>query len=139
MTENLRVCYIRVARGSKWEDGTNIGMHAKHFIIDDIAAYVGSQNLYICDLAEWGVLIDDKEQVQKMMDEYWKPMWNVSYLGTDVDVQAVIDGIDIDRNAPPAYALSEEEREKLQATSNPYAIGTPHSEMYRKKTEDEVD
>ena len=134
--ENLRVCFIRVALGSTWEDGTNIGMHAKHFIIDDVASYVGSQNLYICDLAEWGVLIDDKTQVQKMMDEYWNPMWEQSYLGMDVDVQAVMDGLDIDRSAPKPYTLSDEEREKLEAT-NPYAGITPHSEMYRKKTDEE--
>ena len=41
--DNLRVCFIRVALGSTWEDGTNIGMHAKHFIIDDKASYIGSQ------------------------------------------------------------------------------------------------
>jgi phosphatidylserine/phosphatidylglycerophosphate/cardiolipin synthase-like enzyme len=45
VAENLRVCFVRVALGSTWEDGTNIGMHAKHFIVDDIAGYIGSQNL----------------------------------------------------------------------------------------------
>jgi phosphatidylserine/phosphatidylglycerophosphate/cardiolipin synthase-like enzyme len=45
VAENLRLCFVRVALGSTWEDGTNIGMHAKHFIVDDMAAYIGSQNL----------------------------------------------------------------------------------------------
>jgi len=30
-----------------------MGNHSKHFIVDDIATYIGSQNLYVCDLAEW--------------------------------------------------------------------------------------
>jgi len=32
--ENLRVCFIRVALGTAWEDGGTMGMHAKHFIIE---------------------------------------------------------------------------------------------------------
>ena len=44
---------------------------AKHFIIDDICCYIGSQNLYICDLAEWGVVIDDAPSVKKIKEEYW--------------------------------------------------------------------
>ena len=46
-------------------------MHGKHFIIDDVALYIGSQNLYVCDLAEWGVVIDDEETTKRIMDEYW--------------------------------------------------------------------
>ena len=98
VAENLRVCFIREAIGNHWEDGKTMGMHAKHFIIDDRCTYIGSQNLYICDLAEWGVVIDDEATTLKIMDEYWRPMWAVSYTGEDVDVQAVMDGLDIDRN-----------------------------------------
>lgn len=137
--QNLRICFIRTALGSTWEDGTSIGMHAKHFIVDDISAYVGSQNLYICDLAEWGIIIDDKEKVQKMMAEYWIPMWEVSYLGKDVNVQGVIDGLDIDRSAPEPSALSDEERKKLEATSFPFAASIPHDDVYREKRRDESD
>lgn len=73
-------------------------MHSKFFIVDDVCSYTGSQNLYVCDLAEWGVLVDDQEQTQKMMEEYWNPMWNASYTGEDVDIQAVMDGLDINRD-----------------------------------------
>jgi hypothetical protein len=44
---------------------------AKHFIIDDICCYIGSQNLYKCDLAEWGVVIDDAARVQAIKGEFW--------------------------------------------------------------------
>lgn len=53
VADNLRVCFIREKRGSKYPDGASMGMHAKHFIIDDVCSYTGSQNLYVCDLAEW--------------------------------------------------------------------------------------
>jgi phosphatidylserine/phosphatidylglycerophosphate/cardiolipin synthase-like enzyme len=68
---NLRVCFLRSKRGQHvWEDGMSIGLHSKHFIVDDICCCIGSQNLYICDLAEWGLVIDHAEQVQSFMDEY---------------------------------------------------------------------
>ena len=53
VTDNLRVCFIREKRGLNYADGQTMGMHAKHFIVDDVCSYTGSQNLYVCDLAEW--------------------------------------------------------------------------------------
>jgi hypothetical protein len=49
---------------------------AKHFIIDDVCCYIGSQNMYICDLAEWGVVIDDARRVQAIREEYWYVSYN---------------------------------------------------------------
>lgn len=93
---NLRLCYIKQCGNNKWEDGETMAMHAKHFIIDDIAYYIGSQNLYVCDLAEWGILIDDKVQTAKVKKEYWSPMWAASYThnknkGGDCDMRAAMD------------------------------------------------
>lgn len=97
--ENLRVCFIKhKVGGTSYNSGMTMGMHAKHFIVDDVCTYIGSQNLYVCDLAEWGVIIDHKEQVQAIMEQYWNPMWACSYTDTDVDVQEVMDGLEIDRN-----------------------------------------
>jgi len=98
VSENLRVCYIKEARGNKWQDDLTMGMHAKHFIVDDICYYIGSQNLYIADLAEWGLVIDDPTQTQKVMNEYWNPLWKASYTGTDCDDQEVMDGLGVDRD-----------------------------------------
>jgi phosphatidylserine/phosphatidylglycerophosphate/cardiolipin synthase-like enzyme len=98
VAENLRVSYIRHKSGNKYDDGKTVGMHAKHFIVDDICSYTGSQNLYICDLGEWGVVVDHEAETQKIKEEYWDPMWKVSYDPTDCDVDAVMDGLDIDRD-----------------------------------------
>lgn len=103
---NLRVCYIRHDGESTYEDGTNIGNHSKFFMIDDKAAYIGSQNLYMADLAEWGVLVDNENETQKMIEEYWNPMWKASYTGNDIDVQEVMDGLDIDRDGERVNAFS---------------------------------
>jgi hypothetical protein len=98
--ENLRISFIRQARGNDYGNGKTIGMHAKHFIVDDVCTYIGSQNLYICDLAEWGVVVDDEASTKKIMEEYWKPMWKVSYKEEDCDVDQVMDSLDIDRHTP---------------------------------------
>ena len=41
VADNLRVCFVRQKRGRTYNDGMTIGMHAKHFIIDDVCTYVG--------------------------------------------------------------------------------------------------
>jgi phosphatidylserine/phosphatidylglycerophosphate/cardiolipin synthase-like enzyme len=107
----------------------NMGMHAKHFIVDDIATYIGSQNLYICDLAEWGVVIDDAEQTKKFMEEYWNPLWKYSYTGEDVDVDAVMDGLVIDRNGADPNNLDEETKAKMKQAEIANA-GAAKSHLY---------
>ena len=114
VADNLRVCFIREECGGEWEDGESMGMHAKHFIVDDTATYIGSQNLYVCDLAEWGVIIDDEERTKALMEEYWTPMWNNSFTGEDMDVQAVMDGLDIDRDGEDPSEIDDDTREQMK-------------------------
>ena len=114
----------------------NMGMHAKHFIVDDIATYIGSQNLYICDLAEWGVVIDDEAQTQKIMEEYWNPLWKYSYTGEDVDVDAVMDGLDIDRDGADPSNLDEETKAKMKQAEIANA-GVGRSDMYEAEKYDD--
>ena len=96
--DNLRICYIRHNKSSMYKDGNTIGLHSKHWIVDDKCCYVGSQNLYDCDLAEWGVVIDDEAEVTNIMNTYFVPMWRNSYIpGQDVDVDQVMDALDVDR------------------------------------------
>ena len=98
ITENLRVCFIRHGKESSYADGKSIGLHSKHFIVDDTCCYIGSQNLYMCDLAEWGVVIDNEEEVKKIKEDYFDAMWKNSFTGEDVDVQKVMDGLKINRD-----------------------------------------
>mmetsp|Transcript_25039 Transcript_25039/g.30795 ORF Transcript_25039/g.30795 Transcript_25039/m.30795 type:complete len:680 (+) Transcript_25039:123-2162(+) len=115
VVSNLRVAVIRNGGGRKWETGMNLGMHAKHFIVDDVCAYIGSQNLYVCDLAEWGVVIDDAGQTGKFMEEYWNPMWELSHVdGQDVDVDVVMDSLDIDRDGGDVNDLDDDTKEKMK-------------------------
>jgi hypothetical protein len=65
-----------------------------------------------------------------MMEEYWNPMWKVSYLNLDVDVQLVMDGLGIDRSAPYRFALSAEERKKADTNKRRYSVGVPVASKY---------
>lgn len=99
VTKNLHVCYIRRDEERKYANGANIGLHSKHFIVDDTCFYVGSQNLYYCDLAEWGVIVDNKSKTQDILNEYWNPMWESSFSPSDCDVGAVMDNLHINRES----------------------------------------
>jgi hypothetical protein len=76
----------------------------------------------MCDLAEWGVVIDDSKQVKEIKAEYWDPMWEVSYTGDDCDVDAVMDGLKIDRSAPSKVELTKlqikQAKERVRASRN---------------------
>jgi len=126
---NLRVCFVREECGNAWEDGMTMGLHSKHFIVDDVALYIGSQNLYVCDLAEWGVLIDDEETVKGLMDQYWNPMWEASHTGEDVDVDAVMDGLDIERDGADPSEIDDDMREQMKIAELANA-GFAHLDVY---------
>lgn len=96
--DNLRICYIRHKNGNTYANGEEVSNHAKFFIVDDVCSYTGSQNLYIADLAEWGVVIDDEDVTAKMMEDYWTPLWEASWNAGDCEVQDVMDGLKVDRD-----------------------------------------
>jgi len=94
VAKNLSISYIRREAGkTSYEDGATIGLHSKHFIVDDTCFYVGSQNLYYSDLAEWGVIIDNAEKTKDVMAQYWDPMWSTSNTPEDCDVDIVFKNI----------------------------------------------
>jgi len=79
LCQQLHVTYISAVSGQQtWENGHLVGNHAKFFAIDDQAFYVGSQNLYVCDLAEFGVIVDDATKTAEVMRQFWDPTWNQS-------------------------------------------------------------
>jgi len=114
--KNLHICYIKQNKEGAWEDGLTMGMHAKHFIIDDLAYYIGSQNLYIADLAEWGLVIDNADQCEKVLDEYWRPMWDASWVHTDMPHDHVMAGLQKDRTHKAIKSADKMTRGMTKAT-----------------------
>lgn len=106
--DNLRVCYLKNLSGNKWASKNNVGLHSKFFIVDGVCTYVGSQNLYLFDLAEWGIAIDDANMTAKIVDTLWNPMWKASYHdGCDCNEDRVMEILDVDRD-PHGKATDEE-------------------------------
>merc|ERR1711920_858185 len=114
----------RVKKKESRDDGKTMGMHAKHFIIDDKAYYIGSQNWYVCDLAEWGILVDDANQTRKVLHEYWHPMWQNSYKPEhDCNVDDVLDGLDVDREGESMPFKGYHERQRLLMQAAGHQVG----------------
>ncbi|MEU5881787.1 hypothetical protein [Spirillospora sp. NPDC047279] len=53
------------------------GNHAKVFIADDVACYVGSDNLYPHNLMEFGYLIEGPA-ARAIVENYWNQVWRYS-------------------------------------------------------------
>lgn len=131
---NLRVAYVRGSCGTMdWLERKKAGNHAKFFIVDDIAYYVGSQNLYIANLAEWGIIIDSEEQTQKVLDEYWNKVWGSSFEDVpeeerDCNVDNVLAGRELDRT-PGNAELTEEELEALLLAQQGSGMAGPKGKL----------
>ncbi len=111
---NLRICFLKNKKGATWETDNKVGLHSKFFIIDDVCTYVGSQNLYQFDLAEWGVAIDDKSKTAEILQQLWNPVWTNSYLdGSDCVAEKVMDILGVDRG--PNSSLGEEDLAAMEA------------------------
>jgi phosphatidylserine/phosphatidylglycerophosphate/cardiolipin synthase-like enzyme len=113
--KNLRMCFLRNKRGNTWETTTKIGLHSKFFIVDDVSTYVGSQNLYQFDLAEWGVVIDDEKKTAEIKEYLWNPMWSCSYGdgSCDCNEDTVMELLGVDRD--PHGQASEKEIARMEA------------------------
>jgi len=68
----------------------------------------------VCDLAEWGVVVDDADSTKRIMDAFWNPMWAVSFCPEDCDVEAVMDGLTTDRDGENPNRLSPETKKLLE-------------------------
>lgn len=132
---NLKMAFMRGSCGSRdWKERRKTANHAKFFCVDDISYYVGSQNLYIANLAEWGVVVDNEEQTQQILEEYWNKVWRRSYEDVkekDAYVDNVMARCQIDR--PPTRDLSnltDEEKDQLYILMNAARAGcAPNSLM----------
>ena len=57
---------------------SKFGNHAKVVIADDAAFYIGSQNLYPANLAEYGFIVDDAGVAADFVTHYFSDIWAAS-------------------------------------------------------------
>lgn len=86
--ERFNVTGLRFSAEDTWPDGGYISNHSKFMIADEQAFYLGSQNWYPADLAEFGLIVDDAELTAEVMAAYWEPMWEHSVLAAVSGAQA---------------------------------------------------
>jgi len=132
---NLKVAYTRGSCGTMdWKEREKAGNHSKFFIVDDVAYYIGSQNLYIADLSEWGIIIDSEEQTQKVLSEYWNKLWQASYEDVpeekrDCSVDKVLAGLALDRNPAHQSDYTEAELEAMLLAQTGSQMGGPKNKL----------
>jgi phosphatidylserine/phosphatidylglycerophosphate/cardiolipin synthase-like enzyme len=120
VADKLRVCTLQTRVGQRWPGGMTAGLHSKHYIVDDIAYYVGSQNLYTCDLGEWGCCIDDEKQTRQIMSEFWYPMWTASYREDGARTDDVMAGVKVNRDGENPRRISARTSKLMKATELPF-------------------
>jgi phosphatidylserine/phosphatidylglycerophosphate/cardiolipin synthase-like enzyme len=75
LCNHLHVAPLRASSDNAWPDGTPLANHTKVIVVDDLAFYVGSQNLYPANLAEYGYLVDDAAAAAAFTANYWTKAW----------------------------------------------------------------
>jgi phosphatidylserine/phosphatidylglycerophosphate/cardiolipin synthase-like enzyme len=78
LCQRLHVAPLRMGADDTWPDGAAFANHAKIAIVDDRAFYVGSQNWYSADLAEFGFIVDDQAATRQLVDAYYSAAWENS-------------------------------------------------------------
>jgi phosphatidylserine/phosphatidylglycerophosphate/cardiolipin synthase-like enzyme len=78
VTQRLNVATFRYSADETYPGNVAISNHAKTVIVDDSAFYIGSQNMYTCNLNEFGYIVEDAATAQSYVANYWTPLWNWS-------------------------------------------------------------
>ena len=72
------VASLRLGGDDQWPDGAKFANHAKLVLADDTAFYIGSQNLYPANLAEYGYIVDDPVAAAQVHRDYFAKVWSGS-------------------------------------------------------------
>jgi phosphatidylserine/phosphatidylglycerophosphate/cardiolipin synthase-like enzyme len=78
LCEHLHLAPYRFGPDETWPGGIPIANHAKFWMVDGRAFYVGSDNMYPVNLQEYGYIVDDARAAQELTDAYWTPLWQWS-------------------------------------------------------------
>jgi phosphatidylserine/phosphatidylglycerophosphate/cardiolipin synthase-like enzyme len=78
VAKRLRVASIRYSTDPSYPSDVPIGNHAKSLIVDDAAFLIGSQNMYLSNLNEFGYIVEDATAARAYLDSYWTPLWRSS-------------------------------------------------------------
>lgn len=78
LCKHLHLAPLRFGPDDAWPDAKPIGVHAKFWMVDDRAFYIGSENLYPVVLQEFGYIVEDKAATATARARYWDNVWQWS-------------------------------------------------------------
>lgn len=78
IADRFRIASFRYSSESTYPGASPIPNHAKTFIVDDRAFYIGSQNQYASNLNEFGFIVEDDATARDFVEKYWTPLWRYS-------------------------------------------------------------
>jgi phosphatidylserine/phosphatidylglycerophosphate/cardiolipin synthase-like enzyme len=78
LCRRLAIAPYRFGPDDTWPGNVPIGNHAKFWMIDDRAFYIGSDNIYPVDLQEFGYIVDSLAAAADVRRLYWDPLWRWS-------------------------------------------------------------
>jgi hypothetical protein len=74
----LHLAPLRLGSEDAWPSGKPLGVHAKFWMVDERAFYIGSENLYPTELQEFGYIVENRLAVQTALRDYWNKVWEWS-------------------------------------------------------------
>jgi phosphatidylserine/phosphatidylglycerophosphate/cardiolipin synthase-like enzyme len=78
LCEHVHLAPFRFGPDASWPGGVPIANHAKFWMVDGRAFYIGSDNMYPVNLQEFGYIVDDARAARELNDTYWTPLWQWS-------------------------------------------------------------
>jgi phosphatidylserine/phosphatidylglycerophosphate/cardiolipin synthase-like enzyme len=78
LCSHIHLAPLRFGPDPSWPGGKAIANHAKFWMVDDRAFYIGSDNMYPVNLQEFGYILDDHKAAAEVLDSYWTPLWQWS-------------------------------------------------------------
>lgn len=78
LCRRLHLAPLRFGPDAAWPRGQPIGVHAKFWMVDERAFYIGSENLYPAELQEFGYIVEDTSAAAQARRDYWDQAWKWS-------------------------------------------------------------
>ena len=101
-------------RDENGEKKVPIPNHAKTFMVDDQVFYIGSQNQYRCNLAEFGYVVEDQAAVTTYINNYWNKLWVQSKRTLSNGFDGSLD--DVQRAVATVFVLDLYDNKRLEKT-----------------------
>ena len=78
LCRRLHLAPLRFGPDQSWPENKPFANHAKFFMVDERAFYIGSDNFYPVNLQEFGYMVEDAAAARQLKPDYWDKLWRWS-------------------------------------------------------------